>query len=509
MWRGAVNLQSMKLTKRCAGVLLHPTSLPGAFGIGELGKEACRFVDWLALAQQRVWQVLPLGPTGFADSPYAAFSAFAGNPLLISLQRLQDEGLLGWEDFVDYPFLPEERVDYGAVIPAKMDVLRRAYERWKARGDAQTRQALEAFRAEHAFWLEDFALFMALKRAYGGRAWVEWDADLASRRGDALKRAREDLVDEVEFQVFLQFCFVTQWMDLKRGANAQGILIMGDMPIFVAHDSADVWAHPEMFHLDDTGHPRFVAGVPPDYFSPTGQRWGNPVYRWEVMRRQGYRWWVERFRWILQMVDMVRVDHFRGFCAYWQVPASEPTAVRGKWVRVPGRHLFRTLQRELGELPIVAEDLGTITPDVVRLRKELGFPGMRVLQFAFDGDPNNLYLPYNYEVDTVVYTGTHDNDTLVGWFTNLGEEEKRRVFDYIGREHISVHWEMIQLAYASVARLAIIPLQDWLGLGSEARMNHPGRESGNWQWRCRSEHLSEALAHAIGKMCMVYGRKVY
>lgn len=508
MRQSAVNLQSMKLTKRCAGVLLNPTSLPGAFGIGELGKEAFRFVDWLALAQQRVWQVLPLGPTGFADSPYAAFSAFAGNPLLISLQRLQDEGWLGWEDFVDYPFLPEERVDYGALIPAKMDVLRRAYERWKAQGDAQTRQALEAFRAEHAFWLEDFALFMALKRAYGGRAWVEWDADIASRRGDALKRAREDLVDEVEFQVFLQFCFVTQWMDLKRGANAQGILIMGDMPIFVAHDSADVWAHPEMFHLDDTGHPRFVAGVPPDYFSPTGQRWGNPVYRWEVMRRQGYRWWVERFRWILQMVDMVRVDHFRGFCAYWQVPASEPTAVRGKWVRVPGRHLFRTLQRELGELPIVAEDLGTITPDVARLRKELGFPGMRVLQFAFDGDPNNLYLPYNYEVDTVVYTGTHDNDTLVGWFTNLGEEEKRRVFDYIGREPISVHWEMIRLAYASVARLAIIPLQDWLGLGSEARMNHPGRESGNWQWRCRGEHLSEALADAIGKMCVVYGRKV-
>lgn len=494
---------------RMAGVLLHPTSLPGAFGIGELGGEAYRFVDWLVRAGQKVWQVLPLGPTGFADSPYSAFSAFAGNPLLISLQRLQDEGLLTWDDFVDYPFLPEDRVDYGAVIPAKMGVLRLAYERWKSQGDEEAKRGLEHFREQHTFWLEDFALFMALKEAYGGRAWTEWDRDLAHRNPDALNRARRELADEVQFHRFVQYCFARQWSDLKRYANAQGVLIMGDMPIFVAHDSTDVWAKPEMFYLDEDGNPTFVAGVPPDYFSPTGQRWGNPVYRWEVMKEQGYRWWIERFRWTLQMMDIVRVDHFRGFSAYWQVPASEPTAVKGKWVKVSGRELFRTLQRELGELPIVAEDLGTITPDVTRLRKGLGFPGMRVLQFAFDGDPDNLYLPYNYEPDTVVYTGTHDNDTLVGWFGGLSEEEKQRVYDYIGREDISVPWEMIRLAYASVARLAIVPLQDWLGLGSEARMNQPGRESGNWQWRCRREHLNEGLAHAIAKMCMVYGRNKY
>ncbi|GIV16268.1 MAG: 4-alpha-glucanotransferase [Armatimonadota bacterium] len=497
----------MNLIKRCAGILLHPTSLPGAYGIGELGDEAYRFVDWLVRACQGIWQVLPLGPTGFADSPYAAFSAFAGNPLLISLQRLFDEGLLTGDDFADYPFLPSDRVDYGAIIPAKMAALRRAYERWKAQTDEAERYRLDAFRAEQGWWLEDFALFMALKGAYGGRAWTEWDRDLIVRKPDALQYARQQLADEVQFHVFLQHCFVTQWSDLKHYANERGIRIMGDMPIFVAHDSADVWAHPEMFYLDTQGNPTFVAGVPPDYFSPTGQRWGNPVYRWDVLKRRGYRWWVERFRWTLHLVDMVRVDHFRGFAAYWRVPASEPTAVRGEWVKVPGKELFRTLKRELGELPVVAEDLGTITADVVRLRQSLGLPGMRVLQFAFDGNPDNPYLPYNYEPNTVVYTGTHDNDTLVGWFAGLSEQEKWRLADYIGREDFSVHWEMIRLAYASVARVAIIPLQDWLGLGSEARMNMPGREEGNWQWRCQKEYLSEGLAEAIAKMCRVYGRK--
>lgn len=499
----------MNVTERCAGILLHPTSLPGVYGIGELGDEAYRFVDWLTRAKQAIWQVLPLGPTGFADSPYAAFSAFAGNPLLISLQRLLDEGLLIGDDFADYPSLPPDRVDYGAVIPAKMAVLKRAFERWKAHASSAQRHQVQAFRAEQGYWLEDFALFMALKEAYRGRAWTEWEHDLVTRQPDALRRAHQQLADEVQYHVFLQYLFVTQWMDLKRHANERGIRMMGDMPIFVAHDSADVWAHPDMFYLDARGNPTFVAGVPPDYFSPTGQRWGNPIYRWSVMKRDGYRWWIERFRWTLRLVDMVRVDHFRGFAAYWQVPASEPTAVRGKWVKAPGRELFQTLQRELGDLPVIAEDLGTITPDVVKLRQSLGFPGMRVLQFAFDGDPDNLYLPYNYERDTVVYTGTHDNDTLLGWFAGLSEEEKRRVTDYIGREDISVHWELIRLAYASVARIAIIPLQDWLGLGSEARMNQPGREEGNWQWRFRWEQLSDALADSIAELCALYGRRRY
>lgn len=404
---------------------------------------------------------------------------------------------------------PPDRVDYGAVIPAKMAVLKRAFERWKALASNTQQQQLQAFRAEQGYWLEDFALFMALKEAYRGRAWTEWEHDLVTRQPDALRRAHQQLAGEVQYHVFLQYLFVTQWMDLKRRANERGIRMMGDMPIFVAHDSADVWAHPEMFYLDACGNPTYVAGVPPDYFSPTGQRWGNPIYRWSIMKRDGYRWWIERFRWTLRLVDMVRVDHFRGFAAYWQVPASEPTAVKGKWVKAPGKELFQTLQRELGDLPVIAEDLGTITPDVVKLRQSLGFPGMRVLQFAFDGDPDNLYLPYNYERDTVVYTGTHDNDTLVGWFAGLSEEEKRRVTDYIGREDISVHWEIIRLAYASVARIAIIPLQDWLGLGSEARMNQPGREEGNWQWRFRWEQLSDALADSIAKLCTLYGRKRY
>lgn len=490
--------------RRCAGILLHPTSLPGPYGIGELGREAYHFVDWLMRARQSVWQVLPLAPTGFADSPYASFSAFAGNPLLISVGQLHEEGLLTADDFAGYPYLPDDRVDYGALIPAKMALLRRACERWRGHG---RHEALEAFRREHAYWLEDFALFMALKDACGGRAWTDWDPDIRARRPNALQRARKELAEDVRFHLFLQYCFASQWLELKRYANEQGIRIMGDMPIFVAHDSADVWAHPEMFELDADGKPLFVAGVPPDYFSPTGQRWGNPVYRWHVMKSEGYRWWVERFRCVLQMVDMVRVDHFRGFAAYWQVPASESTAVKGKWVRAPGRELFQTLQRTLGDLPVVAEDLGTITPDVERLRRGLGFPGMRVLQFAFDGNPDNPYLPYNYEHDTVVYTGTHDNDTLVGWFASLSDEEKGRVTSYIGRADISVHWEMIRLALASVARMAIIPLQDWLGLGSEARMNQPGRESGNWQWRCRWEHLSDGLADAIAHMSTVYGRQ--
>lgn len=497
----------MNLTQRCAGVLLHPTSLPGPFGIGELGEPAYRFVDWLVRAKQTIWQVLPLGPTSFADSPYAAFSAFAGNPLLISLQRLLDEGLLTEDDLVDYPFLPEERVDYGAVIPAKMAVLRRAYARWKTHRDTMEHQRLEAFRHQHAYWLDDFALFMALKEAHDMRPWTEWADPVRARDAATLKRVREEMVDAVRFHLFLQWCFMTQWMDLKRYANERGIRIMGDMPIFVAHDSADVWARPEMFLLDRQGNPTFVAGVPPDYFSPTGQRWGNPVYRWDVMKEDGYAWWAERFRWILQMVDVVRVDHFRGFAAYWQVPASEATAVAGRWVRVPGRELFRVLRKELCDLPIVAEDLGTITPDVVRLRKVLGFPGMRVLQFAFDGDPNNLYLPYTYERDTVVYTGTHDNDTLVGWVATLKDEERQRVLNYIGHENVSLPWEMIRLAYSSVAWLAVVPMQDWLGLGSEARMNQPGREEGNWQWRCRWEHLSDSLAQAISTLCVVYGRE--
>lgn len=497
----------MKGNRRTAGILLHPTSLPGDFGIGELGEDAYRFVDWLARAQQSLWQILPLGPTGYADSPYAAFSAFAGNPLLISVERLWQQGWLSEEELAPLGALPRERVDYGALIPLKMGLLRRAYERWQAQAGEAERQRLHAFQQEHAHWLEDFTLFMALKGTHGGAPWWEWEPELALRQPEALQHARHQLADEMGFHLFLQYQFVQQWLTLKRYANDQGIRILGDMPIFVAHDSADVWAHPEMFTLDRWGNLTYVAGVPPDYFSPTGQRWGNPLYRWEVIRRDGYRWWTERFRWTLQLVDMVRVDHFRGFAAYWRVPASEPTAIHGKWVRAPGRELFRVLERSLGRLPVVAEDLGIITPDVVHLRKTLGFPGMKVLQFAFDGKPDNPYLPYNYEPDAVVYTGTHDNDTTLGWFRQLDEQTQERVCDYLGRPvQDDIAEEMIRLAYSSVARTAVVPLQDWLGLGTEGRMNVPGTTEGNWQWRCGREHLSRERAEKVAKMCRTYGR---
>lgn len=497
----------MNLSERCAGVLLHPTSLPGIYGIGELGEEAYRFVRWLAKAGQRIWQILPLGPTGYADSPYAAFSAFAGNPMLVSVQRLFDEGLLTGEDFADYPALPAHRVDYGRLIPAKMALLRRAFERWRSQATDSQRAQFQKFCEEQARWLEDFALFMALKARHQDRAWIEWEEGFALRRPNALQYARQHLAEEIDFHRFVQYLFFQQWFALKRYANQQGVRILGDMPIFVALDSADVWAQPDLFWLDRRGEPLYVAGVPPDYFSPTGQRWGNPLYRWSVMRAQGYRWWVDRFRWTLQLVDIVRVDHFRGFAAYWRVPASEPTAVNGKWVRAPGKRLFQILLSELGPLPVVAEDLGFITPDVVRLRVGLGFPGMRVLQFAFDGNPDNPYLPYNYDPNTVVYTGTHDNNTVVGWFHSLEEGLRALVSEYIGHVGEGIHWGMIRLAYSSVARVAIVPLQDWLGLGSEARMNVPGTTEGNWQWRCTWEPLTEELAHAMRKLCALYGRR--
>jgi 4-alpha-glucanotransferase len=502
---------------RVAGILLHPTSLPGRFGIGDLGPEAHRFVEFLADAGQRLWQVLPLGPTGYGDSPYQAFSAFAGNPLLVSPEALVGDGLLREKDLADVPSFPGSQVDFGSVAPYKRRLLARAHERFTAQPPASLAAEFASFGARHAAWLDDFALFMALKEARGGEVWNRWDPDLVVRRPAARDEWREKLRSEVDRHRFTQFLFFRQWAALRDACHARGIRIMGDVPIFVAHDSADVWARPELFRLDAQGNPAFVAGVPPDYFSATGQLWGNPLYRWDVMAAEGYRWWIERMRAVLELVDLVRLDHFRGFEAYWEVPAKETTAVKGHWVEGPGAALFEALREALGELPIVAENLGVITPAVEALRERFDFPGMAILQFAFGTDPQGAgFRPHNYTRRLVVYTGTHDNDTALGWWTagvgdstrNAEDVADERAFagaylDLDGRE---VHWAMIRAILASVADTAVAPMQDVLGLGSEARMNVPARPSGNWRWRFSWGQVGDEVRDRLRELTRVYGR---
>jgi 4-alpha-glucanotransferase len=491
---------------RVSGILLHPTSFPGRFGIGDLGNEAYRFVDWLVAAGQKVWQTLALGPTGYADSPYASFSAFAGNPMLINPDRLVEEGDLSLEDLADLPPFPEDHVDFGWVIQHKTDLLRRAARRFFDQASPDRRDQFDGFCHDNRHWLDDFALFMAVKAAHGMVTWTLWEEDIALRRPEALARWSARLADEVLFHKYLQFQFFRQWHALRHYANERGVKMMGDIPIFVAHDSADVWAHPELYYLDERGEPTVVAGVPPDYFSATGQRWGNPLYRWDLMEEQGYTWWIARVRQTFSMVDILRIDHFRGFEAYWEIPASEPTAVIGRWVKGPDVKLFHALQSALGDLPIVAEDLGVVTPEVVALREGFGFPGMKVLQFAFDSDATNPYLPFNFDHKCVIYTGTHDNDTTRGWYNSQSAEIKDKVRLYLGVDGHDISWDMIRLASSSVADIAIIPLQDVLSLGSEARMNRPGDPSGNWQWRYPAGALTETLAHRLRTLTDLYGR---
>ncbi|MCI0420210.1 MAG: 4-alpha-glucanotransferase [Acidobacteria bacterium] len=503
---------------RSSGILLHPTSLPGRFGIGDLGPEAYRFADFLYAAKQQIWQVLPLGPTGYGDSPYQVFSAFAGNPLLMSLELLAEEGLLSSEDWSEGPTFPEAEVDYGAVIQFKFPVLRAAFERFQTKASPATREAFQSFCHQHRGWLDDYAQFMAIKGAHGEVAWNQWDSSIALRQPEALKHWRKKLAREIECRKFWQFLFFKQWMALKQYCHARSIHIMGDIPIFVARDSADVWAHPQLFHLDTQGNPTVVAGVPPDYFSATGQLWGNPLYRWDVMAASGYGWWVERFRAAFELFDMVRIDHFRGFEAYWEVPAHEITAIHGRWASGPGAELFESVRRVLGELPIVAENLGLITPEVEALRQKLGFPGMAVLQFAFgSGTSDCEFLPHNYSRNLLVYTGTHDNDTTVGWWNSAGagdstrrpeevQREREFVLKYLGVDGSEIHWAFIRAVLASVAHLAIVPLQDVLGLGSHARMNLPARANGNWQWRFASGMLTEIMQERLKELTVVFGR---
>ena len=502
---------------RASGILLHPTSLPGPFGIGDLGEEAYRFANFLVASGQSLWQILPLGPTGYGDSPYACFSAFAGNTLLISPQRLVKEGLLVKDDLTDTTAFPEDRVDFERVHDCKDRLLRKAFERFNQATGAELHQAFADFCRRHSAWLDDYALFGALKDAHDGKAWNEWDAPLARRDEIALARAREALREEVEAQKFYQFVFFKQWFDLKAYCNQRGIRVIGDIPIFVAQDSADVWTNPEQFRLNESGRPLVVAGVPPDYFSATGQLWGNPLYNWDRMLPDGFKWWIERVHATLQMVDILRIDHFRGFAACWEIPGGDKTAERGRWVPAPGRELFVAIRNALGELPIIAEDLGVITPDVVALRDEFGFPGMRILQFAFSSNTKNIDLPHNYHHNVVVYTGTHDNDTTVGWFSSVAGEsstrdaaqiecERRFCMKYLNTDGQEINWEFIRTVLASVANRAIVPLQDILGLGTEARMNLPNTTSGNWLWRFRAGALTDEIGARLKELTELYDR---
>lgn len=494
---------------RASGVLLHPTSLPSRYGIGDLGPGAYAFVDWLSEMRQGLWQVLPLTPTSVGDSPYFSPSAFAGNPMLLSPDRLVEEGWLTAEDLADTPDFPDDRVDYEAVERYKGELLRRLAARFETEANPEQQEALVVFRAAQRPWLEDYALFMALKEEQGGLPWVDWPESLRQRNGGALADARKRLEPAIRRHALGQYLFFEQWQALKAHANGQGISIIGDLPIFVAHDSADVWAHPAFWRLNEAGNPTVVAGVPPDYFSATGQLWGNPHYDWKIMAETGYAWWVNRIRSLLTLVDRIRIDHFRGFAGFWEVPAGETTAINGSWAQGPGEAFFRSLANQLGDLPFIAEDLGVITPNVVALREAFGLPGMKILQFAFDTAETNNYFPHLFERNTVVYTGTHDNDTSLGWFQKAKPADRALMAEYIGKEQIDEpNWDLIRLAHSSVADTSIIPLQDLLGLGSEARMNLPGSQGGNWAWRYRPEALSPELTARFRRMTELYDRGV-
>lgn len=499
--------------RRRSGVLLHPTSLPGPHGSGDLGASAYHFIDWLVSGGQTVWQVLPLGGIGPGNSPYMSSSAFAGNLLLVDPGALHRDGWLSADEIAPLPGEDPHRIDFGAVIDFRMDRLHRAARRFfasVAKPEAQAAFAdFSAFSSVEDDWLDDYALFMALAEIHGAD-WRHWPPALVRREPAALRQVQAEHAAALGFWKFGQWCFARQWAALHDYARARGVAIVGDMPIFVADNSVDVWAHPELFDLDAARRPRVVAGVPPDYFSATGQHWGNPLYRWSAHQAQGFAWWIARLRHTLRQVDRVRIDHFRGFVACWEIPAAAASAAEGHWVPAPGAALFAAVQAALGELPVIAEDLGIITREVTALRHALGMPGMRVLQFAFDGKPHNAYLPHNFAPDTVVYTGTHDNDTTCGWWRSLDDPARRQVASYLGRDPAELdaapHWALIRAAAAAVAEFCILPMQDALGLGSEARMNRPGEASGAWTWRFTWDQVGPGPAEQLADLARTYGR---
>ncbi|MGB3532571.1 MAG: 4-alpha-glucanotransferase [Microcoleaceae cyanobacterium] len=499
--------------ERASGILLHPTSLPSPHGIGDLGQSAYEFIDFLEKSGQKLWQILPLGPTGYEHSPYIMnFSTFAGNPLMISLEQLVEEGLLKAEELKPLPQTDDvvpTRVNFDRVIPHKMQFLKTAYQRFK---DSKIPAEFDKFCEEYSYWLEDYALFMALLEENNGNPWNQWDYALAHRQPEALKAKAEELKDETLYHKFLQFKFFEQWSKLREYANNKNIQIIGDISIYVCYNSSDVWAAPKNFQLDpETLEPLYIAGVPPDYFSATGQLWGNPVYDWDALKQTNYKWWIDRFKATLAYADLVRIDHFRGFEAYWRVPGGETTAMNGEWILAPGKDFFETLRQSLGSLPVLAEDLGIITPEVEELRDAFDFPGMKILQFAFGGGEDHAYLVHNHVENCLVYTGTHDNDTALGWWETASQEEKQNAAKYLGfnsPEEISeIHWELIKYALSSVANQAIIPLQDTLGLGHEARMNDPSINEGNWRWRYESsDQLTSEISERLLSLTQEYNR---
>ncbi|MBI5740891.1 MAG: 4-alpha-glucanotransferase [Nitrospirae bacterium] len=498
------------MDKRSSGILLHITSLPSRYGIGDLGPEAYRFADFLAASQQRFWQILPLNVTctAYGSSPYSSFSAFAGNHLLISPERMVRDGFLSESDIHGAPEFPVDRVDYTAVEKYKEDVLTLAFRR--NREHLPDHNDFLEFCREHAHWLDNYSLFISIKTRLGGIEWGNWPVEIRDRKENALEEWCEKLQEEILREKFLQYLFFTQWTSLRNYCDSVNIKILGDIPIYVNHDGSDVWSNPEIFSLDDEKKPAFVSGVPPDYFSATGQLWGHPVYHWDVLKKTGYAWWMKRIEHNLRLFHFFRIDHFRGFAGYWEVPAAEKTAINGKWVKAPAEDFFKTTMKHFPHISIVAEDLGIITDDVREVMKKFGFPGMKVLLFAFTEDlPTNPYAPHNHVKNCVVYTGTHDNNTIRGWFRKeLDHEGKKRLFDYLGREvtEKTVHWEIIRLAMMSVADIAIIPMQDILGLGEKDRMNLPASPSDNWEWRMLPEQLTPSLSKKLSEMTKIYGR---
>ena len=479
------------MNNRQSGILLHITSLPSNYGIGSLGKAAYEFIDFLKTSAQKLWQIFPLGPTGYGDSPYQTFSAFAGNPLLIDLDELLKNGLLSKSDMKNSIAFNEDKVDYAFVKEYKNQIYKKAFKNFTPTKDYYD------FCTKNNWWLDDFSLFMAIKKHFNNVSWSEWEIDLRLRKSETISYYQSKLKNEIDFEKFLQYLFYQQLDKIKRYANENGIKIIGDIPIFVGYDSADAWAYPEIFLFDDELKPTFVAGVPPDGFSPTGQLWGNPLYNWQKLKENDYKWWIDRFSHTLKAVDIIRLDHFLGFVNYWQVKANEKTAENGSWQPGPKAHFFETVEKYLGQLPIIAEDLGVITDEVIKLREKFGFPGMKILQFAFYGDEHNPYLPHNIQENFVVYTGTHDNETTVGWYKNLPQHIKDYVNRYLKTDGKKIHLDLIKTAWQTKANYAVAPMQDFLGLDNSARMNTPGTTENNWQWRLNKKHLNDKLTNWI------------
>lgn len=497
----------MRFPRSC-GSLVHPTSFPGNYGMGDFGFEARAFIDFLQNTHQTIWQILPLTPTGYGNSPYASYSAFAGNAYLISPDILELKKLLTKKELQTAKLPSGVKAEYDKAFEVREKLYQKACKRFYKNSGSANKKAFEAFKKDNQYWLDDYVLFRACSLHFNKQPWNSWDSDIAKRKPEALKKYRSRFKEEIAYQYWLQFEFFNQWMELKKYANSRNVRVIGDIPIFVDHNSSDVWANPQFFEVDEAGNRLKVAGVPPDYFSKTGQLWGNPLYKWSVIEKTGYSWWIERFKQMFKMFDAIRVDHFRGFEAYWQVDATMKTAEKGKWVKGPGTKLFKTILKECGELPIIAEDLGFVTKKVAELRDQFNFPGMNIIQFAFDSDETNSFLPHNYRQNSVTYTGTHDNDTSIGWYRTAPDVEQHRARIYTRSDGNNINWEFIRLGMLSVSDQFIIPLQDLMNLDSEHRMNIPGTSSDNWLWRYTNDMLGQINSEYLKELITLGNRKV-